>query len=296
MKRLYYRGLQLGTKAVPVKCSADTCSFDGVIFPEFGAAVADGTAPHVLEANMPLVKDKIIDISPGYENDFAEKYGSVIETTDRMKKELYSKAYLSLGAAGKADLIMKKVLKDLMITDKAERFTDHILKGGLRGKANVKPCACFNCEGFSISLPENISSITVIGDYFGSSELLLATAAEKCKIKGIECIVIPSPVNAESVSALCLGENAYVGGRYFELENVKKVNKKRFIKTDEYKVRKQELMRINKIYQDGINAAVDYMGQARNLHMKIESIYSLRADYSAADRAFVELAQIIFGA
>jgi hypothetical protein len=37
------------------------------------------------------------------------------------------------------------------------------------------------------------------------------------------------------------------------------------------------------------------MIQAKQVHMKIESVYSLRADFAAADKAFVDLAKEIFG-
>ena len=295
MKRLFYRGKQLGAKTVPVRCSADSASFDGVIFPELGYAVADGTAPHVLEPQTPLIKDKIIDISADFDGDFAEKYGSsIIEAADK-KKELYSKAYLSLAAAGNADAIMRSALQKVTGRERTERFTKSIIKNRTHGKATVLPCACFNCDGFTVSLPENAADITVIGDVFGSSELVLENAAKTCETNGVECLIIPSPVNTESVCALCIGEKAYVSGRYFVLDNARSINKKRFVDPIGYKNAKAELSRVKSVYERAINSAREYMIQAKQVHMKIESVYSLRADFAAADKAFVDLAKEIFG-
>ena len=55
LKRLFSGASEKGYEVHRIRCSSDPSSLDGIILPERGVAVADGTAPHVLEPRHPMV-------------------------------------------------------------------------------------------------------------------------------------------------------------------------------------------------------------------------------------------------
>jgi hypothetical protein len=62
-------------KGEPVEyfyCSSDFDSLDGVRLADRNICVVDGTAPHVIEANVPAVADKIINVGEHISDDIAK--------------------------------------------------------------------------------------------------------------------------------------------------------------------------------------------------------------------------------
>ena len=45
-----------------IRCSGDPDSLDGVVIPALGAAVVDGTAPHVIEPRYPGLVERYVDL------------------------------------------------------------------------------------------------------------------------------------------------------------------------------------------------------------------------------------------
>ncbi|HBQ64136.1 MAG TPA: hypothetical protein DD727_04275 [Clostridiales bacterium] len=60
MKRVARRMTDLGHKVEYIHCSSDPESLDGLVVPEAGIAMLDGTAPHVMDPVLPGVVDEIL--------------------------------------------------------------------------------------------------------------------------------------------------------------------------------------------------------------------------------------------
>ena len=291
MKRIF-----LGKQAVAIHCSADNDSFDGVIFPELKAAVADGTAPHVIEPVMPMIRDKIIDITGDYDNDFAEKYRDVLQKTAKEKNKCFENAYSILSSCGSIDAVIRGMTNEISDTEKIKRYVSSFLKDQhKKGTVRAAPAMCFNGKGFSTTLNNHNGELFVIKDIFGISETLLNIMADQCKDKNIECAVIPSPVSAGSVNGIILNGKTVVTDRYIDFKCDKTLNSKRFIYGEAYKSRKRDLTKLDKLFRDQLEIASEHMKKAKEHHEHIEGVYAMCADYKKADMAYIKLTEWLFG-
>ena len=76
-------------------CSSDPESLDGVKICKKNFAIVDGTAPHVTEATIPGVKEKIINVGEFIKPEI-KKYKKTIENLLIKKKNNFNKAYETL--------------------------------------------------------------------------------------------------------------------------------------------------------------------------------------------------------
>ncbi len=297
MKRLFYRGKQLGKLCIPIKCSADNSSFDGVVFPELSAGVADGTAPHVIEPSFPMINEKIIDISGDYDASFAETYGKAVKDALYGKSRAYRRAYSLLSAAGGVNTAINEITAQLYNVEKAKKYAEKTVRhyACASGSSHLMPCTCFNGSGFSFIPPEGKFESITFADRYGIGERILKTIADICKEKNRECGIVPSPVDAEAVCAVYLPGALLASERYFEIPGSQKVNVNRFTDKDALKTNSQVLRKYDAAMRELLEMSAECMKEAAALHEKAESIYSFCADHSIADAAFVELAKNIFG-
>ena len=80
-------------------CSSDVNSLDGIFLPTHGVAIVDGTAPHIIEATMPAIKENLINLGE-YINQNVQKNSKKVEKLLENKKKHYNMAYMFLKCAG----------------------------------------------------------------------------------------------------------------------------------------------------------------------------------------------------
>ncbi|MGE5551226.1 MAG: PRK06851 family protein [Bacteroidota bacterium] len=80
-------------------CSADNDSLDGVVFPEIGVAMIDGTAPHVVDPKNPGCVDEIIHLGDFWDEEGMVKGKDEIIALNREVGRLFARAYRFLRAA-----------------------------------------------------------------------------------------------------------------------------------------------------------------------------------------------------
>ena len=66
MCRVGERMEQAGLETEYILCSGDPDSLDGLVLPQLGVAIVDGTAPHVVEAKYPAVVERYVNLGRSY--------------------------------------------------------------------------------------------------------------------------------------------------------------------------------------------------------------------------------------
>lgn len=98
MKYIGRRAEEKGLDVEYIHCSGDPRSLDAVLLPQLHTAVADGTAPHVIEPKYPAAVDRYVNLGCFYDVDrLKERRREVIACTDGYQAE-YAKAYPCLRA------------------------------------------------------------------------------------------------------------------------------------------------------------------------------------------------------
>lgn len=89
-------------------CPSDPESIDSILIEELGVAIADGTAPHVMDPIYPGLKDRIIDLVQYIDSDKLNKDEDRIIKAKEENKKAYTRAFSYLRAARNIyDLIVK---------------------------------------------------------------------------------------------------------------------------------------------------------------------------------------------
>lgn len=100
MKQIGKQAQDKGLQVEYTHCSGDPASLDAVQLPQLRCAIADGTAPHVIEPRYPAAVDRYVDLGRFYDVDrLKERRKEIVACTDGYKAE-YARAYDCLRAHG----------------------------------------------------------------------------------------------------------------------------------------------------------------------------------------------------
>ena len=91
---------QLGQSADFFHCSSDPGSLDGVVFPEIGVALIDGTAPHIVDPRFPGAVDEILYLGDYWDESAIRSSRDEIVACTRDISRLFQRAYRFLRTAG----------------------------------------------------------------------------------------------------------------------------------------------------------------------------------------------------
>lgn len=99
LKRLVKQAEELGFDCELWYCSGDPKSLDGVFVKDLNAAVVDATAPHASGADLPVIKDVIVDLANSLKGDVLMPYADEIKRLIKCKKQQFMRAYQHLKLA-----------------------------------------------------------------------------------------------------------------------------------------------------------------------------------------------------
>jgi len=90
---------EAGTPVEYLWCSGDPDSLDGLVLPQLGVAIVDGTAPHVVEAKYPAVVERYVNLGRSYDAAGLQDVREEIMGAMEGYPACYQRAYRCLGAA-----------------------------------------------------------------------------------------------------------------------------------------------------------------------------------------------------
>ena len=192
-------------------CSSDSDSLDGVRIKNI--SIVDGTAPHVTEATIPQVKEKIVNVGE-YIGEKVYENKKEIERRLELKAIAFKKAYLYLEALGKIfeeENLVAKHNKNL------EKFDEILGKLTLKEGKNIKRelfSSFVTKEGFKTFYKDNIYKKTIVldGNFIENegffSKLILFLDNKKIDYIKFSSIFLPLKteaifINREDVLIVC---------------------------------------------------------------------------------------------
>jgi len=119
-----------------ILCSGDPDSLDAVLLPELGVAVADATAPHVMEPKFPGVVERYVNLGDCY--DYAALQGVREEIMSCMTgyPACYDRAYRCLEAAHE----LREDVRSTLLTPQFQQRLSRRAAGILRRELKKKKC------------------------------------------------------------------------------------------------------------------------------------------------------------
>lgn len=142
MRKIGQQMEQAGLQVEYLWCSGDPDSLDGIVIPEIRCAVADGTAPHVLEPRYPAAVDRYVNLGQFYDIAAAKAAQDEIKTHTRNYKSAYERAFHSLCAAREVEKETVSLVRAAFDRDKARRRIHGIIARELRKKGTESGHTC----------------------------------------------------------------------------------------------------------------------------------------------------------
>ena len=140
MKKIGEYFAEKGEKVEFIHCSTDTNSLDGIRLASHNICMVDGTAPHVQEAKIPEVEDRIINVGE-FISPNVSKYKEQIKDILKEKAKLFAYAYLYLESANKIAKINKKLCENQnydLVESKARSILTKICSAKIGRKATER--------------------------------------------------------------------------------------------------------------------------------------------------------------
>ena len=309
MRKVAARMETEGLEVEYILCSGDPDSLDAVLLPELGVALADATAPHVLEPKYPGAVERYLNLGDCY--DYAALHTIRQEIAESMNgyKDCYRRAYRCLEASSELSEDIRSTLLtpelSQWLTRRAKSILHRELKGrrtGHTGHVKQRFLSAVTHRGY-LCLYDTVltqcSRIYELQDNYGLSHELLLPLLTGAVEAGHDVIACPDPMAPERLAHLLIPDSG--------VAFVSSTPCAAFPETPDRRLRLDSgsdpmLLRFNrsrlrfarKVSAALMDEAVASLEQAKNMHDTLESLYNPHVDFDRVhDTADAVCAEIL---
>lgn len=288
-----------------IYCSSDPDSLDAVILTKEGRegmALLDATAPHLFEPVCPGAWEDIINLGQFWNSEILARRRLEIEQLNREKGDAYRRAYRYLSGFGdmranrdslaapyinrkKIGIFAQKLVRDLPDGETYSAQPALIHSVGMRGEVGL--------DTYFYEAEE----IYIIDDCYGAAQYLMLELGKLAGEKRLSVRVSHDPVEAEKIDGLFLCESgiAFVVCPEEECDYPHHcITMRRFVDTASMKHVRRELRVVDRISRALRGEALEALEKVRQVHFRLEDIYSASMDFAAKEDFTRSFCQRIF--
>ncbi|MBR5826001.1 MAG: hypothetical protein IKY78_02835 [Clostridia bacterium] len=296
MKKIADELEKRGISVERVHCSSDPQSLDGVIAPDIGFSIADGTSPHVLEPKFPGAAENILNLGEFWDNDTLKTSREDIIRLSLENSLCHRRCVGYLSAAGSIDTQTKALLQRLIRTEKLDSFVTRFTQRELKKTASKEPGRRFRRflsavtpDGtvlFEESLTRLAYRVIALEDRYGAvSPLILQRIADTAVRKGYDVIICSCPLDPSGCEHIIIPDAGIAlitlkNEHPFTLIPDRTIHCDRFLK-EEVSEHRQSLRLNLKLKSLLVAEAVQMLKKARETHDLLEKEYRKAMDFDA---------------
>lgn len=211
MRRVGRHAQAAGLVTEEVLCSGDPDSLDAIILPELGAAVVDGTAPHIVEPQCPGVVERYIDLSGFYDRVGLQPMKEQIMAAAAEYQGHYKRVYRCLGAAGELRRDMNELLATELIQQKLAKRAAGIIGRELKkpgsgtGQAQQRFISAITHKGPVVlwdTVDAQADRVYELADSYGLAHHLLNPILTAALAAGHQAVACPDPMAPDRLAHL----------------------------------------------------------------------------------------------
>ena len=308
MKELGARAEAAGQRCEYIWCSGDPDSLDGLILPDLAVAIADGTAPHVIEPKYPAAVESYVNLGECYDRAaLAGEKGKIMALTAAYQGQ-YRRAYRCLKGAGQLLEDNLELLETPELREKIHKRAKGIIareipKRGPGGEVTERFLSAVSCKG-QVCLFETVEAqcdrVYALMDSYGLGHVLLEDLLGAAVERGHRAVVCADPMAPRRIQHLLLPDLGvgfvtstaavpYPGSPY------------RRVRLDA--MADQELLRrcrgrvrfTRKVAEALVEEGTQTLAQAKELHDQLEAVYNPHVDFDRVHAVAGTLAGEILG-
>ena len=294
LKRTACAAVGMGYTVEYYHCSSSPTSLDGILLPDLGIAVIDGTAPHAVEPKLAGVRDIIVNLGECWNIGVLEKHADEITALTKSKAEQYQKAYHYLYAAEQIrkelELIDQKALLTEKLAASVRRTSEREFKNQGNGTKliRVTNAYCGNGRVHFATFEKLAQKNYFISDARSIGSIYLSLLSAHAQARGQDMIISPSLSNPKEADGLYFPslslsitmqtpdscEQAEKHGKEYKM-----INMNRFLDHEVLKKKKQTYKFGEKCISALEEGAMEAFHEAGEYHDELERYYALGTDY-----------------
>lgn len=294
MRRVADAAREAGLAVEIILCSGDPDSLDAVLLPELGVAVADATAPHVMEPKFPGVVERYVNLGDCCDHNALQPLREEIMACMVGYPECYSRAYRCLDASFELIEDIRSTLLTPQLRQRLSRRARGILRRELKSKkteekGRVKQrflsavthtgCLCL-FETAQLQCPR----VYVLQDSYALGHDLLAQLLTGAVEGGYDTVACPDPLSPDRLQHLLIPEMglAFLSstpslpytGEYFRRIRLDNVADTALVRGSRSRLR--FALNISSALKE---EAVSSLAQAKRLHDELEALYNPHVNF-----------------
>lgn len=296
---------QRGWMSEYIYCSSDPASLDAVILTKEGEgtiALLDATAPHLFEPVCPGAWEDIVNLGQFWSSEALSCRRTEIEQLNREKGEAYRRAYRYLSGFGDMRANRDALVSPYIQKEKIAAFAQKLLREEPMGEAYCAQPALMHSIGMrgEVALDtyfHEAKEIFVIADCHGAAQYLMMELGKLATQKRLSIRISHDPVEAEKIDGLflCNSGIAFVVCPEEECDYPhQRISMRRFVNTAAMKRVRGELRAINRLARALKGEALDALEKVREVHFRLEDIYSSAMDFEAKEAFTKDFCQRLF--
>ncbi|MCM3164020.1 PRK06851 family protein [Metabacillus litoralis] len=293
-------------------CASDNKSIDGVILPNEGLGIVDGTAPHVIEPNAPGVIEEYVNIGVAWDSNKLSQHKEKILTLNQEISKKFNQAYETFAASLRAHDDIEDIYISNMDFAKANQLTDEIIslfygEEELDKKPRVQhrflgAATPDGAVDFIQNLTEDIEKRYFIKGRAGSGKsTMLKKIVAAGEQRGFDVEVYHCGFDPNSLDMVILREkgiaifDSTAPHEYFPERNSDEIIDmyERCITPGTDEKYAEDIARTTKAYKDKMKEAISYLAEAKQLRDQLESYYIEAMDFKKIDAIREELTEEI---
>jgi hypothetical protein len=317
MKKICQTMTDRGFQAEWQCCSSDNGSIDGVVFPQIGVAMLDGTAPHVVDPKNPGAVDEIIHLGDYWNESMLRGSKEEILKENRRVGRLFGIGYYALQEAFVALTEWKSYISEAQNWSKVnETFANtwEEIMSNVKPNWRVSPLDrhlfawAISPQGktnFIDTLLDGVSKMYVIKGEPGSGKSSFITKFGQQALEwGMNVEFYHNTLNPDDVDGIIIRELGIAmfssGGPFiYRPENfsgsTKLLDFGVFLKPEVLSVYAAEIKAAGERCLQHIDRAVSFVAKAKDTHDHMETYYIPAMDFAAIEKRRTEIETRILG-
>lgn len=282
MRRVGEAAEKAGLEVEYFHCSSDPDSLDAVCLPQKGAALMDGTAPHVYDPVVPGARDTLVSLG-----DFLDEAAlrSHIEDILNLQKAIsgrFRRCYCYLGGAQKVLEAARPGQEDpRRAHELAAEWADTLPLRGGKGSIRRLFGSAYTPKGHvDLAARMELKRRVTVDCPFGlDAGMLMAEAARQATMRGLHVVALMDPLCPARISHVIIPAHGIglLSGRRGPTEQGEWLDTERLFQMQEEAEKEQSFDR--NAYELLIQRATEQLSAAKKLHDELESHYVGHMDF-----------------
>ena len=307
MRRVAQAAEERGLEVEYIQCSGDPDSLDAIRIPTLGAAIADATAPHVLEPKLPGAVERYVNLGRFYDTPALREIRGELTAAMSGYKGCYTRAYRCLNAAAQIGEDLRAILLTPALEAKMAKRAKGILSREVKksgrepGRAVQRFLGGVTWQGqvCNYATAEALCRrIYELSDTYGLTHPMLTHLAAGAMAAGYDVIVCPCPLAPQRmehllIPALSLGFVSVSPALPWGRRPYRRIRVDAMADPELLRRSKARLKFSRRVSAALVAEGVESLAQAKAMHDELEALYNPHVDfegvYRTADRIAAEL-------